>query len=125
MTKIDNRFDSKNSVLITTLSEVFGEKMNLARIKFFGLFISALCKVQTGCFEKLATSFDTDVRVDPSLRRILTEFPRPVSSCISYFLPDLLVNLYARECFINRIYLGGCSWRQTESNRRPLDCQRR
>jgi len=44
--------------------------MNLARIKFFGLFICALCKVQTVCFEKLATSFDTDVRVESSLRRI-------------------------------------------------------
>lgn len=44
--------------------------MNLARIKFFGLFISALCKVQTVCFEKIATGFDNDVRVDSSLRRI-------------------------------------------------------
>jgi len=45
--------------------------MNLARIKFFGLFICVLCKVQTSltdrqavCFEKLAASFDADVRVD-------------------------------------------------------------
>ncbi len=44
--------------------------MNLARIKFFGLFICALCKVQTVCFEKLAVSFDANVRVDSSLRRI-------------------------------------------------------
>ena len=44
--------------------------MNLARIKFFGLFICALCKVQTVCFEKLATAFDTDTKVDSSLLRI-------------------------------------------------------
>lgn len=44
--------------------------MNLARIKFFGLFICALCKVQTVCFEKLATAFDTETKVDSSLRRI-------------------------------------------------------
>jgi len=44
--------------------------MNLARIKFFGLFICALCKVQTVCFEKLAASFDTEVKVGSSLRRI-------------------------------------------------------
>jgi len=44
--------------------------MNLARIKFFGLFISALCKVQTVCFEKLACSFDSDTKMDSSLRRI-------------------------------------------------------
>jgi len=44
--------------------------MNLARIKFFGLFIFALCRVQTVCFEKLVASFDADVMVDSSLRRI-------------------------------------------------------
>jgi hypothetical protein len=66
----NTRDESKNSILFKTLSEVFGDKMNLARIKFFGLFICALCKVQTVCFEKLATSFDADVKVDSSLRRI-------------------------------------------------------
>jgi hypothetical protein len=66
----NTRVESKNSVLLSTLSQVFGDKMNLARIKFFGLFICALCKVQTVCFEKLAASFDADVRVDSSLRRI-------------------------------------------------------
>ena len=44
--------------------------MNLARIKFFGLFICALFKVQTVCFDKLAISFDTDVKYESSLRRI-------------------------------------------------------
>jgi hypothetical protein len=67
---MNTRVESKNSILFTTLSQIFGDKMNLARIKFFGLFICALCKVQTVCFEKLAVSFDADVRVDSSLRRI-------------------------------------------------------
>jgi len=67
---MNTRVESKNSILLSTLSQVFGDKMNLARIKFFGLFICALCKVQTVCFEKLASSFDADVRVDSSLRRI-------------------------------------------------------
>ena len=44
--------------------------MNLPRIKFFGLFIGALCRVQTVCFEKLAVSFDADVRIGSSLRSI-------------------------------------------------------
>jgi hypothetical protein len=44
--------------------------MNLARIKFFGLFIIALCKLQTVCFEKLATAFETDAKAGSSLRRI-------------------------------------------------------
>ena len=64
------RVESKNSILFAILSQIFGDKMNLARIKFFGLFICALCRVQTVCFEKLAASFDADVRVNSSLRRI-------------------------------------------------------
>jgi len=67
---MNTRAESKNTILFATLSSIFGDKMNLARIKFFGLFISALCKVQTVCFEKLATAFDSDVNVDSSLRRI-------------------------------------------------------
>lgn len=62
--------ESKISILSSTLDIFFGDKINLARIKFFGLFISALCKVQTVCFEKLATSFDTEAKVYSSLRRI-------------------------------------------------------
>ncbi|MEZ5198959.1 MAG: IS4 family transposase [Bacteroidales bacterium] len=67
---LNTKAESKNTILFATLSSIFGDKMNLARIKFFGLFICALCKVQTVCFEKLATAFDTDVNVDSSLRRI-------------------------------------------------------
>jgi hypothetical protein len=67
---MNTRVESKNSILFATLSQIFGDKMNLARIKFFGLFICALCRVQTVCFEKLAASFDADVRVGSSLRRI-------------------------------------------------------
>ncbi|HOE04473.1 MAG TPA: IS4 family transposase [Bacteroidales bacterium] len=67
---MDTRVESKNSILIETLFQTFGKEMNLARIKFFGLFICGLCKVQTVCFEKIAASFDTDVLVDSSLRRI-------------------------------------------------------
>lgn len=67
---MNTRDEDKNSILFETLVQIFGNKMNLARIKFFGLFICALCKVQTVCFEKLATAFDTDAKVDSSLRRI-------------------------------------------------------
>jgi hypothetical protein len=44
--------------------------MNFARIRFFGLFICALCKIQTVCFEKPATAFETDAKTGSSLRRI-------------------------------------------------------
>lgn len=66
----NTRTESKNSILFATLSSIFGDKMNLARIKFFGLFICALCQIQTVCFEKLAVAFDADAKVDSSLRRI-------------------------------------------------------
>jgi len=64
------KVENKVTVLSDTLKEFFGDKMNLARIKFFGLFISALCKVQTVCFEKLACGFDSSVKAESSLRRI-------------------------------------------------------
>jgi hypothetical protein len=67
---MNTRVENKNTILFKTLSQIFGNKMNLARIKFFGLFICALCKVQTVCFEKLAAAFDADAKVDSSLRRI-------------------------------------------------------
>jgi len=86
---MNTRVESKNSILFTTLSQIFGDKMNLARIKFFGLFICALCRVQTVCFEKLAASFDSDVRVDSSLRRI--------QRFMSYYLLD--TDLIARFVF--------------------------
>jgi hypothetical protein len=66
----DTRAEDKNTILFNTLRQFFGNKMNLARIKFFGLFICALCKVQTVCFEKLAVAFDSESKVDSSLRRI-------------------------------------------------------
>lgn len=89
-TYMNTSIESENSILTPTLSEIFGKKINLARIKFFGLFIwinlsslgnasklnctlsskfSALCKVQSVCFERLSTGFDHDARVDYSLRR--------------------------------------------------------
>lgn len=67
---MNTKFESKNSILIDSLVQIFKNEMNLARIKFFGLLITALCKVQTVNFEKLASAFDSDVNVDSSLRRI-------------------------------------------------------
>jgi hypothetical protein len=67
---MNTKVESKSSILSATLEEYFGEKMNLARIKFFGLFICALCKVQTVCFERIATNFESSVNVGSSPRRI-------------------------------------------------------
>jgi hypothetical protein len=64
------KVECKSTQLISILSANLAGKMNLARIKFFGLFLCALCKVQTICFEKLATAFETDAKSSSSLRRI-------------------------------------------------------
>ena len=58
------------SELFAVLHRTLGGRMNAARIKFFGLFICALCRVQTVCFEKLSCAFDTPVERGSSLRRI-------------------------------------------------------
>lgn len=64
------RTESKSTELTSILEVVFKNKMNAARIKFLGLFIVALCKVQTVCFEKLATGFEANAKRSSSLRRI-------------------------------------------------------
>ena len=52
------------------LRQNFAGKMNLARIKFLGKFICALCKVQSVSYEKLKTAFESDAKSASSLRRI-------------------------------------------------------
>ena len=63
-----SRVESKSSELVSIFHEQSG--WNLARVKFFVLMISALCKVQTVGFEKLATAFDCNASTSSSLRRI-------------------------------------------------------
>ena len=60
----------KSSDLSSILYTHFGKEMNFARIRFFALFICALCKVQTVCFEKLSLAFDSGANSTSSLRRI-------------------------------------------------------
>jgi hypothetical protein len=52
------------------LSQSLAEKMNMAHVKFFGLFICVLCKVQTVSFCKLAAAFETPAKSSSALRRI-------------------------------------------------------
>jgi Transposase DDE domain len=50
----------------------FGEHLqwHKARIKFFVLLITALCKMQTVCFERLAEGMDSNAQMSSCLRRI-------------------------------------------------------
>lgn len=67
---MQTKVSRKSNVLVLTLQEHFGGKMNLAGIKFISSFILALCKVRTVTFEKLANAFDTPVKAEYSLRRM-------------------------------------------------------
>jgi hypothetical protein len=44
---METMVQDKSTQLIAVLLNHFGKNMNLAQIKFFGMFICALCKVQT------------------------------------------------------------------------------
>lgn len=67
---MNTRVESKSTILINTLTEIFEGKLNLARIKFIGLFIIALSKVHTVNFERLAIAFENKSKTHSSLRRI-------------------------------------------------------
>lgn len=63
-----SRIQYKSNELVSIFHEQSG--WNLARVKFFVLFICALCKVKTVGYEKLASAFDSPASSDSSLRRI-------------------------------------------------------
>ncbi|MDR1675020.1 MAG: hypothetical protein LBR86_00900, partial [Tannerella sp.] len=70
--------------LISALNKNLDGKMNKAQIKFPGLFICALCKVQTVSFQKLASAFECAAQSDSSLRRIFPNL-RPTDPKKSLF----------------------------------------
>jgi hypothetical protein len=70
MNTMNPKVECKSTQLISILTQTLAGKMNLARIKFFSLFICALCKVQNVCFEKLAPAFESEAQTGSSLRRI-------------------------------------------------------
>jgi hypothetical protein len=60
----------KNTELSSVLQTHFKGKINLSRVKLIAYFITALCKVQTVTFEKLANAFDATASCAASLWRI-------------------------------------------------------
>ena len=63
-TKVEDKYSSLN----VYFSEHF--QWHRARIKFFVLLITALCKMQTVCFERLAEGMDSNANMSSCLRRI-------------------------------------------------------
>jgi hypothetical protein len=62
------RVEPKSSELVFIFHEQSG--WNLAQVNFLALMISALCKVQTVGFEKLASAFDSNADTCSCLQRI-------------------------------------------------------
>lgn len=84
----------KDTTLISVLQCHFKGELNLARVNLICLFITALCKVKTINYDRLASGFDTKVDKSSSYRRIqrfMKEFDfsmKIVSSLIFSLLPE-------------------------------------
>ena len=85
---------SKDTGLLTALQGHFKGDINLVRVKLICLFITALCKVKTINYDRLASGFDTEAKKNSSYRRIqrfMAEFDLPmktISKLIFSLLPE-------------------------------------
>lgn len=90
---MNTSLSSKDTSLISVLQGHFKGELNLARVKLIALFITALCKIKTINYDRLASAFDTKVDKSSSYRRIqrfMKGFKLPVkivSSLIFSLLP--------------------------------------
>lgn len=66
----DSKIRRKDSDLFDILCSHFGKTINLARIRFMALLISALCKMQTVSFGRLALAFGGAAEASSNMRRI-------------------------------------------------------
>jgi hypothetical protein len=86
--------EHKDTTLISVLQTYFRGDLNLARVKLICLFITALCKVKTVNYDRLASAFNSKASKDSSYRRIqrfMAEFDFPmkiVSVLIFSLLPE-------------------------------------
>ena len=84
---------SKDSTLISVLQSHFKGEISLPRVKLICLFITALCKIKTINYDRLAYGFDTKAAKSSSYRRIqrfMKEFEfsmKLVSTLIFNLLP--------------------------------------
>lgn len=92
--KVNTSLGSKDTGLLTALQAHFSGNMNGARVKLICLFITALCKVKTISYDKLASGFDVKAKKNSSYRRIqrfMAEFTLPmkmISRLIFSLLPE-------------------------------------
>jgi Transposase DDE domain len=94
--------ERKDTSLISVLQGHFKGELNLARVKLICLFITALCKIKTINYDRLACGFDTKANKNSSYRRIQRfmkefDFPMKVVSVLIFnvlpFKEDLVLVL--------------------------------
>lgn len=94
--------ERKDTTLISVLEQHFKGKLNLTRVKLICLFITALCKVKTINYDRLASGFDTKADKNSSYRRIQRfmkelDFPMKIVSFLIFnilpFKDDLILAL--------------------------------
>ena len=63
-TKVEDKYSA--------LNDYFGGHLcwHKSRVKFLVLLVTALCKMQTVCFERLAEGIDSNAQISSCLRRI-------------------------------------------------------
>lgn len=84
--------DNKDTSLVYVLQGHFKGELNLARVKLICLFITALCKIKTINYDRLASGFDVKVNKSSSYRRIqrfMREFDFPMKT-VSVLIFNLL-----------------------------------
>jgi hypothetical protein len=90
--------DNKDTALISVLQQHFKGELNLARVKLICLFITALCKVKTINYDRLASGFDTVAKNGSSYRRMQRfmkdyNFPLKIVSSLIYNILPVKTNL--------------------------------
>lgn len=89
---INISLECKDTALISVLQSHFKGEINLARVKLICLFITALCKIKTINYDRLASGFDTNADKNSSYRRIqrfMKEFDFPMRT-VSFLIFNLL-----------------------------------
>jgi hypothetical protein len=96
--------EGKSREFVSILDTHFQGKVNLSRLKLIAMFVTALCKVQTVGFEKLANAFDSEAQAASSLRRIQRFIARYVldSDLVAKLIFALLPNKENLKLCIDR-----------------------
>ena len=86
---MNTSFECNDTALISVLQGHFKGELNLARVKLICLFITALCKIKTINYDKLASGFDTKAKKGSSYRRMQRfmkdyDFPLKITSALIF-----------------------------------------